>query len=130
MTNQTIPQEYLDLFKKPAFAHLATLMPDGSPQVTPVWVDYDGKFILVNTARGRQKDRNMKRDARVAIEIMDPDNPYRYIQVRGKVADITIEGANQHIDKLSKKYTGNEHYQNHRPGEVRVIYKIKPENQS
>jgi PPOX class probable F420-dependent enzyme len=128
MTDQTVPQKYLDLFKKPAFAHLATLMPDGSPQVTPVWVDYDGKFILVNTARGRQKDRNMKRDARVAIEVMDPENPYRYLQVRGKVIEITTEGANQHIDKLSQKYTGNEHYQNRRAGEVRVIYKIEPEN--
>jgi PPOX class probable F420-dependent enzyme len=128
MTNQTIPQKYLDLFQKPAFAHLATLMPDGSPQVTPVWFDYDGKFILVNTARSRQKFHNVKRNAQVAIEIMDPDNPYRYIQVRGKVADITTEGANQHIDKLSKKYTGNEHYQNHWPGEVRVIVKIELKN--
>jgi PPOX class probable F420-dependent enzyme len=127
MTNQIIPESYLDLFEKPAFAHLATLMPDGSPQVTPVWVDYDGKYILVNTARGRQKDRNMRRDARVAVEIVDPNNPYRYIQVRGKVVDITTQGADQHIDKLSKKYTGNEHYQNRRPGEVRVLYKIEPE---
>lgn len=125
---KTIPEDYLDLFEKRAFAHLATLMPDGSPQVTPVWVDYDGKYLLVNSAKGRQKDENMRRDKRVAIEILDPQNPYRYLQVRGRVAEITQEGADAHIDRLAKKYTGADRYQNRRPGEVRVIYKILPES--
>lgn len=127
MADHGILKKYEDLFKKRAFGHLATLMPDGSPQVTPVWVDYDGEYVLVNTARGRQKDLNMERDPRVALEIQDPDNPYRYVQVRGRVVDVTEEGADQHIDKLARKYTGKDRYQNHQPGNVRVVYKIKPE---
>lgn len=123
---QTIPSNYQDLFQKRAFGHLATVMPDGSPQVTPVWVDYDGKYILINTARGRQKDLNMQRNPRVALEVLDPDNPYRYLLIRGKVVDATEEGADEHIDKLAKKYTGSDRYQNRRQGEVRVIYKIEP----
>jgi len=102
-------------------------MPDGSPQVTPVWVDYDGNYLLINTARGRQKDRNIQRDPRVAVAIQDPDNPYRYLQIRGRVTQITEEGADDHIDRLSEKYTGNPRYQSRRAGEVRLIYKIQPE---
>jgi PPOX class probable F420-dependent enzyme len=128
MTDNTIPEKYLDLFEKKAFAHLATLMPDGSPQVTPVWVDYDGEYVLVNSSRGRQKDLNMRRDPRVAIDIQDPDQPYRHLQVRGKVVEITQEGADEHIDKMAKKYRGTEKYQNRTPGMVRVLFKIKPEN--
>ncbi len=130
MTESKIPQKYLDLFQKKAFAHLATLMPDGSPQVTPVWVDYDGEYVLVNTARGRQKTRNVERDPRVAIEIMDPENAYRFLQIRGQVVEITEEGADALIDHLSEKYTGNPLYQNRRQGEVRVTLKIKPEDVS
>ena len=96
-----IPEKYTDLFKKKAFANLATLRADGSPQVTPVWVDYDGKYVIVNTAEGRVKDRNLKRDGRVAIAIMDPDNPYRYLGVEGKVAEVTKNGADAHIDKMA-----------------------------
>lgn len=123
----TIPEKYLDLFQKRAFAHLATIMEDGSPQVTPVWIDYDGTYILVNSARGRVKDRNMRRDPRVAIEITDPDDPYRYFQVLGKVVEITEEGAADHIDKMAYKYLGKESYPNRRPGEVRVLYKVLPD---
>ena len=83
----TIPAEFLDLFKKPAFANLATLNPDGSPQVTPVWVDFDGTNILVNTARGRVKDRNLQREPRVALSIPDPENPYRYLGIQGRVTE-------------------------------------------
>jgi PPOX class probable F420-dependent enzyme len=126
----SIPDEYLDLFEKKAFASLATMMPDGTPQVTPVWVDYDGQYVLVNSARGRQKDRNMERDPHVALCIQDPDDPYRYIQVRGRVVEITTQGADAHIDKLAHKYTGREKYGNKKPGEVRVIYKIMPEKVS
>ena len=121
-----IPQQYLDLFQKKAFANLATLMPDGSPQVTPVWIDFDGTHLLVNSARGRQKDKNMQRNAHVALSILDPDNPYRYLEVRGKVADITEQGADAHIDKMAKKYLDQDKYPYRRPSEVRVVYKILP----
>ncbi|MBI3650357.1 MAG: PPOX class F420-dependent oxidoreductase [Acidobacteria bacterium] len=121
-----IPEKYKDLFDKKAFANLATVMPDGSPQVTPVWVDYDGAYVLVNSARGRQKDKNMKTHATVALSILDPENPYRYLEVRGTVAEITEEGAAQHIDKMAKKYMGVDKYPYARDGEVRVLYKIEP----
>lgn len=125
---ETIPNAFRDLFTKRAFGNLATLMPNGQPQVTPVWCDYDGTHIRVNTARGRQKDRNMRRDPRVAITLIDPDNPYRYLEVRGKVAEITEQGADDHIDLLAKKYLGVDKYPYRQPGEVRVLYKIKPEH--
>src|SRR6476620_1005569 len=98
----TILEAYRDLFVKVAFAHLATLMPDGSPQVTPVWVDYDGTHVRVNSAKGRVKDKNMRRDKRVALSIEDPENAYRYIAVRGQVVEITEQGADAHIDALAK----------------------------
>jgi PPOX class probable F420-dependent enzyme len=122
----TIPEKFKDLFTKVAFAHLATLMADGSPQVTPVWVDYDGAYVRVNSAKGRVKDKNMRRDKRVGLSIQDPDNPYRYLAVRGEVAEITENGADAHIDALPKKYLGKDHYPFRSPGEVRVIYKIRP----
>ena len=127
---EAIPEKYKDLFDKKAFANLATVMPDGTPQVTPVWVDYDGKHVIVNSARGRQKDKNMSRNAAVALAILDPDNPYRYLEVRGKVAEITEEGADDHIDKMAKKYMGVDKYPYRRAGEVRVMYKIEPERSS
>ena len=126
----TIPEKYRDLFSKTAFAHLGTLMPDGSPQVTPVWCDYDGTYIRINSAKGRVKDKNMRRNRKVALAIMDPDNPYRYLAVRGEVAEITEEGADSHIDQLAKKYLGKDKYPYRRPGEVRVIYKIRPQRVS
>jgi PPOX class probable F420-dependent enzyme len=122
----TIPDKYLDLFQKKAFANLATLMPDGSPQVTPVWVDFDGTHVLVNTARGRQKDKNMKMNARVALSILDPDNPYRYLEIRGTVDAIDEKSADAHIDKMAKKYMGKDTYPYRRPDETRVLYKILP----
>lgn len=122
-----IPEKYSDLFDKRAFASLATLMPDGSPQVTPVWVDRDGEFLRVNSAKGRVKDRNMRRDPRVSLAIADPENPYRYLQIRGHVVEITEKGADDHIDKLSMKYMGKEKYPFRSVTEVRVIYRIRPE---
>jgi PPOX class probable F420-dependent enzyme len=115
--SQVIPDKYRDLFSKRAFANLGTLMPDGRPQVTPVWIDLEGDLVLFNSAKGRQKDKNVRRDPRVALSIVDPDNPYRYLEIRGRVAEITEHGANEHIDKLAKK-----------PGEVRVVYKVQPEH--
>ena len=127
MTN-TVPDNFLDLFQKRAFAHLATVMPDGSPHVSPVWVNYDGTHLIVNSARGRQKDRNMRRSAKVAVSIQDPENPYRYLLVRGRVAEVTEAGADAVIDALAKKYLGVDKYPNRRPGEVRVTYKIEPQH--
>jgi PPOX class probable F420-dependent enzyme len=126
-----IPEKYLDLVQqKKAFANLATLMPDGSPQVTPVWFDYKDGRIRVNTAKGRVKARNMKEGAPVALAIMDPDNPYRYVQVRGRVKRVAEQNANAHIDSLAKKYLGKDQYPWARPDEVRVIYEIEPTSAS
>ena len=122
-----IPEKFHDLFNKKAFASLATLMPDGKPQVTPVWADFDGEHVIVNSAKGRVKDRNMRRDPRVSLALIDPDNPYRYLQLQGRVVEITEDGADQHIDKMAKKYMGVDKYPLRQPGEVRVIYKIEPE---
>jgi PPOX class probable F420-dependent enzyme len=103
-------------------------MPNGQPQVTPIWVDRDGQHVVFNTAEGRQKDKNLQRDGRVALSIIDPDNPYRYLEVRGRVTGRTHEGADAHIDAMAKKYLGQDKYPFRRPGEVRVIYKIEPEH--
>jgi PPOX class probable F420-dependent enzyme len=100
------PEQYKDLFNKVAFAHLATLMADGRPQVTPVWFDLDGSHIRVNSAKGRVKDKNMRRNKNVALSIVDPDNPYRHLDVQGEVVDITEQGADAHINALAKKYLG------------------------
>lgn len=124
---ETIPEQYRDLFTKKAFAYLGTVMSDGSPQVTPVWCDFDGTYIRVNTAKGRVKDRNMRRNKKIAVTVTDPDNPYRYLAVRGEVEEITEQGADAHIDLLTKKYLGKEKYPYRQPGEVRVLYKIRPE---
>jgi len=122
-----IPDKYLDLLQqKKAFANLATLMRDGSPQVTPVWFDYTGGVIRVNTAKGRVKARNLKNGSPVALAIMDPDEPYRYIQIRGHVRRVLEEGAEAHIDSLAKKYLGKDKYPFRQSGEVRVMYEIEP----
>jgi PPOX class probable F420-dependent enzyme len=128
MPTQVIPETHLDLFKKKAFANLVTLMPGGQPQVTPVWVDYDGRYVVINTAEGRQKDKNLQRDRRVALSILDPDNPYRYLEVRGHVAERTRNGADQHIDAMAKKYLDKDKYPFRQPNEVRVLYKIEPDH--
>ena len=121
-------QDYADLLQeKKAFAHLATTMPDGTPQSTPVWVDYRDGRVLVNTAKGRVKARNMHQGSPVAISITDPDNPYRYVQVRGVVSKVHDEGADAHIDYLAKKYLGQDKYPFRQPGEERVIYEIEPQ---
>jgi PPOX class probable F420-dependent enzyme len=125
----TVPEGFKDLLQKKAFAHLATVMPDGSPQSTPVWFDVDGDLIRINSARGRVKDRNMRRNAKVALSILDPDNPYRYLGIRGRVVDVTEQGADAHIDALARKYLGKD-YPFRQPGEVRVTYKIRPERVS
>jgi PPOX class probable F420-dependent enzyme len=115
------------LLQEPAYCQLATLMPDGSPQITQVWVDTDGEHILINTAEGRQKERNVQRDPRVAVNVVDPANAWRIAMVRGRVVEITTAGADQLIDQLAKKYLNEDTYPFRRPEEVRVTLKILPE---
>ncbi len=125
---EKVPQKYQDLLSDhvKAFADLATLMPDGSPQVTPIWFTVEGEYFIINTARGRVKDRNMTERKQVALSITDPKDPYRYIAVRGHVVEITEQGGNDMINRLSHKYDGNDfHFV---PGEVRVTYKIAPDH--
>ena len=124
--SQQIPDKALDLFQKPALANLATIMPDGTPQVTPVWVDFDGTYVRINTARGRRKELNMSQRPKVGLDIVDPSNPFHWISIRGHIAEITEEGGNDHINQLSHKYTGGD-YQGFRAGETRVICKISPD---
>ena len=124
----TIPESHKELLTtKKAFAQLATLNADGSPQVTPVWVDFNGTHVLINTAKGRVKAKNLAREPRVAIAVSDPDNPYRYVGIQGRVVDMTETGGDAHIDKMAKKYLGKDSYPGRTPGEVRVIVKIAPE---
>ena len=127
---ERIPDAFKDILQKRGYAHLATLMKDGSPQVTPVWYDFDGTHIRINTAKGRLKDKNMRRDKQVALSIQDPDNPYRYLAIRGDIDEITENGADAHIDSLAKKYLGKDRYPFRAPDEVRVIYKIRPQKVS
>lgn len=124
-----IHQEFLDLFEKKAYAHLASLLHDGRPHVTPVYVDYDGEFILINSTKGRQKDLNMERRKHVALEIIDPEKPLRYLGIRGEVVEITEDGAVEHLDKLAQRYHELKRYPPswRFPGEIRRLYKIKPE---
>lgn len=119
--------KYRDLFDKKTFAHVATVGQDGRPQVTPVWVDFDGTHVRFNTARGRVKDRNLKRSPSIAMSVQDPENPYRYVQLRGRVIEMTEQGADAHIDALAKKYLGQDRYPFRQPGEQRVIVKVAPE---
>ena len=123
----SFPEKYCDIFQKKAFGSFTTLMPDGSPQTTPVWVDYPDDEIWVNSALGRQKDKNVRRDPRVALAVIDPDNPYRYVEVRGRVREITEDGADAHIDRMAQKYLGQDKYPYRQPGEKRVLYKISIE---
>ena len=123
-----VPDNFRDLLdSKKAFANVATVKADGSPQVTPVWFDTAGEKIRVNTAKGRVKARTMKQGAKVALSIMDPDNPYRYMQLRGTVTRATTEGADAHIDGLAKKYLGKDKYPFRQPGEERIMFEITPE---
>lgn len=119
----TIPASHRDILDKRAFVHLATVDADGMPQVTPVWFEYDGEYMLINSARGRKKDRNLRARPQVALSIQDPDDPYRYVGIQGEVVETTEEGAAAHINQLSHKYRGQD-YPPLPEGQVRVIYKI------
>ena len=124
---KTIPESHQDLLKDEAkaFVYLATVMADGTPQVTPVWFNMDGNYILLNSATGRLKDKNMRNRPNVALCIADPKNPYRYLQIRGKIIEFTNEKAEDHIDTLNMKYHGNRNYPGHNPAQPRVIYKVE-----
>lgn len=122
MTESTV-----NLFKEKNIAFVASLMNDGSPQITPVWIDYDGQFLLINTAEGRTKQKNFARDQRIAISVMDQNNPYNVVTIRGKVVEQTTNGADEHVDRLAKKYLGVDKYPFRAPNEKRIILKIKPE---
>ncbi|RMF30835.1 MAG: PPOX class F420-dependent oxidoreductase [Candidatus Nitrosothermus koennekii] len=121
-------EDIIRLLTDKNFAHLATLMKDGSPQVTPTWIDYADGYVLINTAEGRVKHRNVSRDPRVALSITDSNNPYHMVAMRGKVIEQVYEGADEHIDKLAKRYLGLDKYPLRAPNEKRVILKIKPEH--
>jgi len=123
-----IPASHKDLVDRPIVVTLATLMPDGAPQANPVWFDYDGEYIRINTARGRQKDENMLERPYVTILSVDPENPYRYLEIRGKIVESTEEGAVDHIESLSRRYTGEPYYTAEKPqgNQVRVMFKIEP----
>lgn len=126
---ESIPGDYLDLLTdKVAFAHLATKNDDGSLQSTPVWVDYDGTHVIVNTTRKRRKARNMIQRPQVALSIHDPEDPYRYLEIRGTVEQHTEQGAADHIDNMAKKYLGKDEFPFGEPGDTRVMFKIRPEH--
>lgn len=120
-----IPDAHHDLFERPTFAHLATLLPDGTPHVTPVWVDYDvdDERVLVNTARDRRKTRNVQRDPRVGLSMTDPDDPYRRLSATGRVEAVTTEGADDHIDRLAHRYLGRDY--DRANGAERVLLSIR-----
>ncbi len=117
------------LLSEKQIAHIATVMPDGTPQLTPVWVDTDGTAVLFNTAKGRQKHRNLERNPKIAISVVDAANAFRWVSVRG-TAEIVTEGADAHIDKLAKKYLGVDSYPMRQPGEERVIVRLVPDRRT
>lgn len=124
-----LTDEHVKLLKEPHLAQVVTVMKDGSPQISPVWVDTDGEHVIINTEDGRVKTSNMRRDPRVAVGVYDAANPYtRVLNVRGQVVDISEEGGREHIDDLSEKYNGVRPYPNHNPDRPRLIVKIKPES--
>jgi len=128
--SQVLSEKHKQLIMGKNFAHIATVTEDGGPQVTPVWIDWDGTYVTFNTEKKRAKNKNLQRDPRVAICISNADNPYHYIEIRGRVVEITEEGADAHIDKLAKQYMGVDKYPFHRPGDVRIIVKVEPQKVS
>jgi PPOX class probable F420-dependent enzyme len=122
-----IPNEYRDLLDGPILVSLATIQPDGQPQVHPVWADFDGEYVRLNTAKGRRKHLNMEERPQVTVLAIDPENPFRWIEIRGTVRNVSTEGADAHIDKLAKDYLGVDVYPNHTPDEERIICYLEPE---
>jgi PPOX class probable F420-dependent enzyme len=125
-----IPEEAVPLLEGRHLAHVGTVNADGSPQVTPVWVDHDGDVVLINTARGRVKEKNLSRDPRVSISIVDSENPYQPLTIKGRAVELTEDGADAHIDLMAKRYLDEDVYPFRQPGEVRVLVRIAPERVS
>jgi PPOX class probable F420-dependent enzyme len=128
---ESIPDAYQDLFTQQTFAHVATMLPNGMPHVTPVWIDYDDEigYIQFNTERGRRKERNVRKNPRVGVSMLDPEDPYRFLSAWGEVAEVTTDGATEHIDRLAQRYMGVDEYPHHEEeaGE-RVIVRIEPQH--
>lgn len=125
--NSIISQQARKLIEAPNLAHLATMDPDGCPQVTPVWIDVEGEDLVFNSAEGRQKVKNLRRSPQCSISIVDPENPYNVLAIQGRVVEITEEGADEHINKLARKYLGAETYPFRAPGEKRLKIRVRPE---
>jgi PPOX class probable F420-dependent enzyme len=123
-----IPESHADILEKKAFAHVATVGPDGRPQNNPVWFDWDGSHLRFSQTKTRQKLKNLGREPRVAVSILDPDNPYRYLEIRGRVVDVEDDASNAFIDRMAKKYIDQDQYPWHRPGDHRVVVKVEPEH--
>lgn len=122
-----LTESAIELLKGKNIAFVASIMKSGGPQITPVWIDYDGQYILINTAEGRVKQKNFQRDPRIAISLIDPTNPYNTVSIRGNVTEQVADGADDHIDMLAKKYLGVDKYPFRSPEEKRIILRIKPE---
>ena len=125
-----VPDSFRDLFDKKTFAHVSSILPDGSPHVTPVWIDYDedAGHLLFNTTRGRRKERNLRANPDVAVSMTDPDDPYRFLSVQGEVVELTEDGAVDHINDLAQRYMDVEEYPNLGDEDgARVIVRIEPE---
>lgn len=120
-------EQYNDLLQSNGLANIATIGPDGEPQNNPVWFDYDGEHILFSQTQNRQKLRNLERDPRIALTIVDPTNPYRYVEIRGAMAKVEVDPDNAFINKMAKKYLGQDVYPWHRPGDQRMVVYVKPE---
>lgn len=128
---EPVPEAFHDLLEGSAVAHFVTLLPDGSPHVSPVWIDRDGDHLLVNTAEGRRKERNVRRNPAVALSITDPDDAYRFVSVRGAVVAVTTDGADDHIDALARRYLGVDEYPSRGAGTAaRVVVRIRPDHVS
>lgn len=121
-----LPDSVKKLIEAKTYANVATLMPDGSPQVTQTWVDHDGDVVLINTFEGSQKHRNALRNPKIALDIVDPTNAYNMAVIRGRVSEVTFDGAEEHVDRMAKKYLGQEKYQMRQPGVKRVLIRIEP----
>jgi PPOX class probable F420-dependent enzyme len=126
--NGQIPEGYRDLLETTALIHVATIGPDGEPQSNPVWFDWDGENIKFSQTKTRQKYKNVGRDPRIAVSIVDPENPYRYLEVRGEVTEIEEDPDNDFIDAMAKKYLGMDEYPYHQPGDERIVLYVKPEH--
>ncbi len=124
----TIPDSHRDILETTALAHIATIGPQGEPQNNPVWFDWDGTHVLFSQTKGRQKYHNLQRDPHVAISIVDPQNPYRYLEIRGTVVRIDEDPDLDFANKLAKKYLGLDKYPNHQPGDERVVIVVEPEH--